>query len=238
MKLKLKVLQGASTKQEIAIPVAKFLIGRGDECHLRPKSPAISRHHCVIVSANGQASIKDLGSKNGTFVNDTRVEGIQPIQSGDVVAFGPLSFEVIIDHTLGGVKRPKVRDISDVAERTQKDPMQDQDIAGWLEEGNVTQKSGTLDDTATRQFKLDLEKTDEPAKENEDSDDTTIMTRLESDETISESANDDEQETETEQKKKKKKKKEYRKLPPRPSSESADSQAAANDAIKRYFNRS
>ena len=225
MKLKLKVLQGASANQEIAIPVAKFLVGRGEECHLRPKSPAISRHHCAILTANGQASVKDLGSKNGTSVNGQRIEGLTSIQSGDVLAFGPLTFEVIIDHTLGGVKRPKVRDIADVAERTQKDPMQDDDIASWLEEGDVSGRAGTLDDTSTRQFKLDEKIL--PDEADEDDGDTTIMTTPESDETMADSSP-----------KKKKKKKEYGKLPPRTVNNADSSRDAANDAIKRYFNRS
>ena len=221
MKLKLKVLQGASANQEIAIPVAKFLVGRGEECHLRPKSPAISPHHCAILTANGQASVKDLGSKNGTFVNEKRIEGLTSIQSGDVLSFGPLTFEVIIDHTLGGIKRPKVRDIADVAERTQKDVMQEDDIASWLEEGNV---SGRIDDTSTRQFKI--EEKPVPVEEDEDDGDTTIMTTTETDETMDDSSS-----------KKKKKKKEYGKLPPRTANNADSSVDAANDAIKRYFNR-
>ena len=223
MKLKLKVLQGASANQEITVPVAKFLIGRGEECHLRPKSPAISRHHCAILTANGQASVKDLGSKNGTFVNEERIEGLTIIQSGDVLAFGPLTFEVVIDHTLGGVKRPKVRDIADVAERTQKDPMQDIDIASWLEEGNVSERGGILDDTSTRQFKL--EHPPERDESEEDDGDSTIMITPESDETMADSTS------------KKKKKKEFGKLPPRSATSADSSRDAANDAIKRYFNR-
>lgn len=225
MKLKLKVLQGASANQEITVPVAKFLIGRGEECHLRPKSPAISRHHCAILTANGQASVKDLGSKNGTFVNEEKIEGLTIIQSGDVLAFGPLTFEVVIDHTLGGIKRPKVRDIADVAERTQKDPMQENDIASWLEEGNVSERGGTLDDTSTRQFQL--EQNPESEESNEDDGDSTIMITPESDETMADDSTS-----------KKKKKKEFGKLPPRSSANADSSRDAANDAIKRYFNRS
>ncbi|HIA20202.1 MAG TPA: FHA domain-containing protein, partial [Planctomycetaceae bacterium] len=167
----------------------------------------------------------DLGSKNGTFVNEERIEGLQTVQTGDVIAFGPLAFEIVIDHTLGGVKRPKVRNIADVAERTQKDGMEDQDIAGWLEEGNVTQKIGDLDDTRTRLFKVESD-VDEV-----DSDDTTIMTGSKPDETVAE-------ENEEENEKKKSKKKEYGKLPPRTDQEATNSQDAATDAIKRYFNRS
>ena len=228
MKLKLKVLQGASANQEIAVPVAKFLVGRGEECHLRPKSPAISRHHCVILTANGQVAVKDLGSKNGTFVNEQRIEGVQTVNSGDIVAFGPLTFEVVIDHTLGGVKRPKVRDIADVAERTQKESLAENDIASWLEEGNVTADGGRMDDTSTRHFKVTNEMLDSsPDNEDvDDSGDTTIMSVPALDETTADPT-----------KKKKKKKKEYGKLPPRSATNSESSQDAASDAIKQYFNR-
>ena len=225
MKLKLKVLQGASANQEIAVPVAKFLVGRGEECHLRPKSPAISRHHCAILTANGQVAVKDLGSKNGTFVNEQRVEGVQHVDSGDIVAFGPLTFEIVIDHSLGGVKRPKVRDIADVAERTQKESLAENDIASWLEEGNVTAKGSRLDDTSTRHFKVTNEILDSKLddKDAEDSNDTTIMSGPALEETTADS--------------KKKKKKEYGKLPPRSAKNSDSSQDAATDAIKQYFNR-
>jgi pSer/pThr/pTyr-binding forkhead associated (FHA) protein len=226
MKLKLKVLKGASTNQEIAVPVAKFLVGRGEECHLRPKSPAISRHHCAILTANGQVAVKDLGSKNGTFVNEQRIEGIQTVNSGDIVAFGPLTFEVVIDHTLGGIKRPKVRDIADVAERTQKESLGENDIASWLEEGNVTAEGGRMDDTSTRHFKATKELLDSSLDEEDvdDSGDTTIMSVPALDETTADP-------------KKKKKKKEYGKLPPRSAKDSESSQDAASDAIKQYFNR-
>lgn len=229
MKLKLKVLQGASANQEISIPVAKFLVGRGEECHLRPKSPAISRHHCVILTANGQVAIKDLGSKNGTFVNETRIEDVKIINSGDIVAFGPLSFEVVIDHSLGGVKRPKVRDIADVAERTQKDSLGEDDIASWLEEGNVAEQGGFMEDTSTRHFKVanDILKGSLDDSEDEaDSGDTTIMSVPALDETTADP------------KKKKKKKKEFGKLPPRSQQSTDSSRDAASDAIKQYFNRS
>ena len=226
MKLKLKVLQGASANQEITVPVAKFLVGRGEECHLRPKSPAISRHHCAILTANGQVAVKDLGSKNGTFVNEQRIEGVQTVNSGDIVAFGPLTFEVVIDHTLGGVKRPKVRDIADVAERTQKESLAENDIASWLEEGNVTAEGGRMDDTSTRHFKVIDEMLDSSldGEDVDDSDDTTIMSVPALDETTADP-------------KKKKKKKEYGKLPPQSSKDSESSQDAASDAIKQYFNR-
>ena len=108
-----------------------------------------------------------------------------------------------------------------MAERTQKDVMQEDDIASWLEEGNV---SGRSDDPSTRQFKL--EDNPRPVEDEEDDGDTTIMITTETDETMSDSDS-----------KKKKKKKEFGKLPPRTANNADSSVDAANDAIKRYFNR-
>jgi predicted component of type VI protein secretion system len=52
------------------------------------QDPEVSRRHAAIrVQADGVA-IEDLGSTNGTFVNDQRIEGLRPLSDGDVVRFG------------------------------------------------------------------------------------------------------------------------------------------------------
>ena len=62
-----------------------------------PEAVYISRHHAEINLRDGQWMVKDLGSRNGTFVKNasgfTRVTGETPVQSGDEVAFGNARFE-------------------------------------------------------------------------------------------------------------------------------------------------
>ncbi|RYX83770.1 FHA domain-containing protein [bacterium] len=62
-----------------------------------PESVYISRHHAEVNLRDGQWQVKDLGSRNGTFVKNsagfTRVTGETPIQNGDEVAFGNARFE-------------------------------------------------------------------------------------------------------------------------------------------------
>ena len=53
MELRLKVLDGKHAGQEIRIPGPKFLIGRGDDCQLRPKSDSVSRRHCMLQIEKG-----------------------------------------------------------------------------------------------------------------------------------------------------------------------------------------
>ncbi len=117
MEVKLRVLEGTNAGQEILLPVKKFFIGRAEECHLRPQSDLISRDHCAIVVEDSQVWINDFGSKNGTFVNGERVRREAPLKNGDRLRVGPLEFEILLSTSVGGAKRPPVRDLKEAVAR-------------------------------------------------------------------------------------------------------------------------
>ena len=94
MKIVLVVASGIYAGKEIAIAGNQFVIGRDEDCHLRPASPAISKKHCAIYYKDGEPFVKDLGSTNGTFLNDEPVEGERSLVAGDRVRVGPLDFTV------------------------------------------------------------------------------------------------------------------------------------------------
>jgi predicted component of type VI protein secretion system len=148
MDLKLKVAQGKNAGQEIAIKGKKFLIGRAEDCHLRPGSELISRHHCAILVEEGYIAVRDFGSKNGTFLNDERVVGERELKPGDRLAIGHLHFEVHMTHGLGAKKQPPVADVKEAVARTAnnaaKDPL---DVTQWLagEAGEDTTATVTSD---------------------------------------------------------------------------------------------
>jgi pSer/pThr/pTyr-binding forkhead associated (FHA) protein len=48
----------------------------------------VSRRHAAIHQVDDGLAIEDLGSKNGTFVNERRVSGIVPVAPGDRIRFG------------------------------------------------------------------------------------------------------------------------------------------------------
>ena len=118
MELTIKLLSGKSAGKEIKIPVNKFLIGRADDCHLRPHSDLISRHHCVLLVEEGLCAVRDFGSRNGTFVNDEQIVGQRELHNGDRIKVGNLDFEVQLTSSVGGKKQPKVKDVKDAARRT------------------------------------------------------------------------------------------------------------------------
>jgi pSer/pThr/pTyr-binding forkhead associated (FHA) protein len=105
MQVKLIVLQGTNAGKEFVIPTPQFLIGRADQCHLRPRSDAIGWRHCALVSDGRQVVLHDFQSESGTYVNEQRVEGRITLNSGDVLRVGPLAFQVDIDGDSGGADR-------------------------------------------------------------------------------------------------------------------------------------
>lgn len=94
MELRLKILAGSHAGHEMKIAKDRFLIGRSAECHLRPNSEKVSRHHCVFLLADGRVTIRDLGSRNGTLVNGEKIIGEVELTKGDRLEIGPLQFEV------------------------------------------------------------------------------------------------------------------------------------------------
>jgi pSer/pThr/pTyr-binding forkhead associated (FHA) protein len=117
MEVKLVVASGKNAGQKIAVPGPKFFIGRAEDCHLRPNSDLVSRHHCVIVVEDGFVAVRDFGSKNGTFVNGEAVRAEQELKNGDHLKVGQLEFVIELAVTVGGKKKPKVHSIQEAAAR-------------------------------------------------------------------------------------------------------------------------
>src|SRR3990172_4146736 len=96
LQAKLRVVGGKHHGKTIPLGTSKFLIGREQDCQLRPNSELVSRHHCVFNVDDFTVRLRDLGSTNGTFVNDNRVRGEMTLKAGDRVRVGKLDFEVVI----------------------------------------------------------------------------------------------------------------------------------------------
>ena len=83
MEVKLIVIGGKHPGQVIPVPPPEFLIGRAEECHLRPQSDMVSRRHCAIMQEEGVVVVCDFDSKNGTYVNGQRLTARQELKPGD-----------------------------------------------------------------------------------------------------------------------------------------------------------
>jgi hypothetical protein len=72
-----------------SIPIEEeIVIGRSQKCQIRLHSNNASRQHARIRVGTSGASIEDLKSRNGTFVNGKRIDAPQSLQSGDNIVIG------------------------------------------------------------------------------------------------------------------------------------------------------
>lgn len=70
-------------------------VGRMDGCWLILKSDRVSRYHARFHVRGGTLSVEDLGSRNGTFVNDERISGLVTLEPDDVVRIGDEKMKVL-----------------------------------------------------------------------------------------------------------------------------------------------
>lgn len=168
MNVKLVVVQGKPEGKEIPVRTPKFLVGRGTECHLRPNSELISRHHCMFLMDGNHVTLRDLGSTNGTLVNGERIEGDVAVWHEDLVQVGPLGFRIVFDPVPSSA--PTELEPTPVETAAQQVPVaeavvkssagslgasnaKDSEIEQWL----VPDKSGGLHDSGSQVFDGDAE---------------------------------------------------------------------------------
>lgn len=218
MQMQLKVLSGSHEGKLIAVNHDKFLIGRADECHLRPKSDSISRRHCAILRKDGNILLVDLKSRNGTSVNDKMLDPAKAkiLKNGDRIKVGKLEFIAVIEAGIANVKKDEVKSVKEAAERTAAAAVtdsryEDVDVNAWLEEADQFERRG--DEPDTRQFQFS----------EGDATDTVMDIKSES-------------ETKAESKPDAREKKKPGKLPPIPQKPGAtSSKDAASETLRKFF---
>jgi phosphoserine phosphatase RsbU/P len=87
-------LQNKGDTSRLEIKGDQVTIGRHPDCDVCLKSNTVSRYHSrIIVSQDEQYLLDDLGSGNGTFVNDILVKDSVVLSSGDQISVGPFLLE-------------------------------------------------------------------------------------------------------------------------------------------------
>ena len=138
MSVQLVVAAGSRAGQVVPIVGNRFVIGRADDCNMKPRSELISRYHCEIFTEDGEVFVRDMGSKNGVFLNEHQITETNQLKNGDKLTIGPLEFFVNIFVESKLQKAPKVKSVSDAVARTvalqseNSQKNQEASIADWL----------------------------------------------------------------------------------------------------------
>jgi DNA-binding winged helix-turn-helix (wHTH) protein len=77
-----------SGTRSIALGEGENVLGRDTDIAVYLDSSTVSRRHARIVIAGQKAVLEDLGSKNGTYLNNRRIESAVPIADGDQIRIG------------------------------------------------------------------------------------------------------------------------------------------------------
>ena len=71
------------------------VLGRGDQAEIRLEDPYASGRHARLSVQGGRVILEDLGSTNGTFLNEEEVAGPQPLHQGDRLRIGDSEFTYV-----------------------------------------------------------------------------------------------------------------------------------------------
>lgn len=82
----------AKMKTAYRISGKGVIIGRGKDCDIPINNMFLSVEHFQVWYDEGAWYIGDMGSKNGTFLNGSRLRKVKQIQHGDEIEFGEIKF--------------------------------------------------------------------------------------------------------------------------------------------------
>lgn len=87
--------------ERIVVPEGGLDFGRSSDNHVVITDDGVSRFHARMLFDNGSLWLQDAGSRNGIFVNGTRVTQHQALKSGDQVTIALHQFVVRLESNSG-----------------------------------------------------------------------------------------------------------------------------------------
>ncbi len=143
--------------ERVDVPVTQSVttIGRGETCEIRLPVPSVSRNHCQINVSGDEVTVKDLGSANGTYVNNNRITETK-INPGDRISIGPIPLVFQIDGQPEQIEPPKPPEKEKESARVETS--EPEDIPIELEAADVEDATGMSPEDALSSLQPEGEK--------------------------------------------------------------------------------
>lgn len=78
-----------------AVDTRRVTVGRTPDNDVVVSDPSVSRHHAVLELIERTWRLRDLGSRNGTYLNGMRVDRVTTVQPGDRIEVGDTTFRLV-----------------------------------------------------------------------------------------------------------------------------------------------
>ncbi len=96
MDVQLVMFKEDGSRRDFDLKRSVSIIGRAGDCDFQIPLAVVSRRHCQISRKENRVVVKDLGSSNGTYLNNKRVLQAE-VHAGDTLTVGPVVFTILID---------------------------------------------------------------------------------------------------------------------------------------------
>lgn len=124
------VLTGKHKGKRLRITETETVIGRDEVAKIRIATSEVSRQHTLLILEERGLLVRDLGSRNGTFVNGMPLLDEVILQPGDTLAVGPMTFQL----EGGSLQKKRTGDalLSQGKSAADDTKTSDAEIASWL----------------------------------------------------------------------------------------------------------
>ena len=130
-------IDAGGTLRHIPLEDLPVLVGRQAGLALAGASANMSRYHAELVERGGRLIVRDLGSKNGTFVNRERVDNEAAVEAGDVIHFADAEFRLGRMDTAAAADDDTATGLLGARDLPQHFPAGAADLERLLEEGGI-----------------------------------------------------------------------------------------------------
>ena len=157
LKAKLVVVGGDAKAREVDLNLPTT-IGRGREASLTLPHPLVSRQHTELFEKDGYLYVKDLGSLNGTYVNNRRIESEQRLAPNQLLTLGNVTFRAMYDVVeTSGVLDSKL--VGSEAESDTKDTLSEKEETVTFERFDKEHNSEAVKNDARKALKTGSKQT-------------------------------------------------------------------------------
>jgi len=139
----LEIQTGKHKGRKVRLSQDEVLVGRSESAKIRVASDDVSREHCTLIPNADGILVRDLGSRNGTFVDGKPVSGEKLLLPGGTLTVGPLTMVLLGPPA---AEPPRKADVKVGGKSSNDQSLSDDEIASWLSDDQPADPSST--DTA------------------------------------------------------------------------------------------